>query len=433
MGYNNSKIYIPNKTIPLLLLVLFGLIVTSGCKETSKEPFVNDICLPSQLYMLSETQNDIFIEPLMKRWRPCNDVVRFSGTAEYQRRLQGVVSINKPVDGALVKASLINQDDFDTIKVVTSNIVVGEKGKGDKPVTVSVIGDSFTNGAFFKDALLVKGYVPRIKMIGLRDVVGHTGQMDEGRGGWTVNRYFAVTNKRTEPYNGFWQPDGDYKYWGACDFWILANELRQNPEKDWTFAEKYYAGRYETISLKFDTKTGYKKDPGKNDIMFDNALNSYVKYDGRMWLAVEYDHFNWDFNYGKYLAMWNLEAPTILAELLGLNDFRNAADPLNIDFTQWNAQMEKIITSYFKAVPSGKFVIMIPSSSNGILDNQNGEFTTRQNACMWEVRKNIIEKFDWRTNEDIYIVDAGISIDNLYGTNFLTDSVYTLPYAVYVG
>ena len=158
--------------------------------------------------MLSDVQNNIFIEPLIKRWRPFQDVVRFSGTAKYGRRLQRVVSINNPLDGTSVVASLINQDYFDTIKSVTSTLVVGERGSGENTVTVSIIGDSYTHGAFFKNALLEKDYVPHIKMIGLRDVTGYSGQADEGRGGWTLNKYFTVTNKRTDAYNGFWQPRG---------------------------------------------------------------------------------------------------------------------------------------------------------------------------------------------------------------------------------
>jgi len=395
--------------------------------------FVNDICLPSKLYMLSGVQNDIFVEPLIKRWRPYNDVVRFSGTAKFQRRLQKVASINAPADGTTVTLSLINQDNFDTIKSITSSIVIGEPGIGNDSVRVSIIGDSFTQGAFFKDALLVMGYVPKIRMIGLRDVTGYSGQFDEGRGGWTLAQYFSVSNKRTDAYNGFWQPGGSYKYWGSTHFWKLANEVRLNPNGGWTFGESYNAGRFNSRSLLFDEKTGYKLSPVANDVMYDNTLESYVKYNGKEWTTVNYSDFVWNFDYGKYLLMWNLEAPSILAEFLGLNDFRNAPEPSKINFTKWNEQIEKLATSYFKAVPNGKFVLMIPSSTCGILDNTAGDFTTKQNACMWELRRNIIENFDGRESENIYIVDAAIAIDNLNGTNFTTDTIYTKPYSEYSG
>ncbi|MGI6134984.1 MAG: hypothetical protein ACOYD8_04855 [Petrimonas mucosa] len=395
--------------------------------------FQNEICLPAKLYMLSEIQNDIFVEPLIKRWRPYDDVVRFSGTANYQRRLQRVASICEPVDSSTVSISLINLDYFDTIKTVTSSIVVGKKGIGSDTVTVSIIGDSFTQGAFYKDALLVKGYVPKIKMIGLRDISPFPGQFDEGRGGWTLAKYFTVSTKRGEAYNGFFQPDGNFKFWGSTEFWKLANAIRIDPGGEWTFGERYNAGRFTTRSLLFDEKTGYKLNPERDDIMFDNLKDTYVRYDGESWKRVNYTDFNWDLDYGKYLSMWRLEPPSIVVEFLGLNDFRGAENPSEIDFSEWNLQIEKLAASYLKAVPNGKFALMIPSSTCGLPDNVAGDFTIRQNACMWELRKNIIEKFDNREKENIFVIDAAITIDNLNGLDFTTDPIYTTPYHGYQG
>lgn len=167
--------------------------------------------------------------------------------------------------------------------------------------------------------------------------------------------------------------------------------------------------------------------------MFNNSLDTYVRYDGKKWQEVRYEDFIWDFDYGKYLLMWHFKAPSILAEFLGLNDFRSEADPSKINFTKWNVQIEMLAASYFKAVPGGKFVLMIPSSTCGILDNEAGDFTPKQNACMWEHRRNIIEKFDGRETENIFVVDAAIAIDNLNGSDFTTDSVYTRPYSEYRG
>ena len=434
-----------------VLIVLFPVKITIAeakaiyqTKETEKQGkhgslqkitsfFENDICLPSKLYMLSGVQNDIFVEPLIKRWRPFNDVVRFSGTAKFQRKLHRVASINAPVDLTTVTINLINQDKFDTIKSITSTITVGTQGTGTDTITISIIGDSFTNGAFFQDALLTKNYVPKIQMIGLRNVSGHPGQFDEGRGGWTLAKYFSVTNRRTESYNGFWQPEGKYKYWGSTGFWKLANEIRLNPGGKRTFEESYHAGRFDTQSLLFDVNTGYKLSPTVNDIMYDYNLGYYIKYDGNKWRKVAYGDYTWNFNYGKYLSMWNLNGPLILAEFLGLNDFISAPDPSMIDFTIWNSLIKKVVASYLEAVPDGRFVLMIPSSTCGILDNQAGSYTVKQNACMWELRRNIIENFDQREAERIHIVDAGIAIDNYYGYDFITDTTQTKPYSEYTG
>lgn len=411
--------------------MLFPCIPVSS--QINQAHFTNDICLPSKLYLLSGTQNDIFVEPLVKRWRPYDDVVRFSGTARYKRMLQHVASINMPKDNTTVTISLINQDNFDTIKTITSAVIVGEKGNGSDTITVSILGDSFTNGAFFKDALLTSGSVPKIKLIGLRDALDSPGQFDEGRGGWTLADYFSVSTERTQSYNGFWQPDGNYKYWGSTHFWKLANEIRLKPKNKWTFDETYWTGRFSTYSFLFDTATGYKLKPEVNDIMYDNTLKNYVQFDGSKWKNVTYNNFTWHFNYGKYLSMWKLKAPMILAEFLGSNDFSNAPYPGRIDFSKWNTHIKEVAASYFKAVPNGKFAIMIPPSTSGTLDNQSGRFTTKEHACMWELRKNIIETFDNKESEKIFLVDAAIAIDNYFGFNFTEDSAYTKPFAAYEG
>jgi len=411
-----------------------GLSSVNGLERQFTPSFVNDICLPSKLYMLSGVQNDIFVEHLIKRWRPYNDVVRFSGTAKFQRRLQRVASINKPEDGTTVTISLINEDKFDTIKSITSEIVTGKPGAGDDSVFVSIIGDSFTNGAFFKDALITKEYVPKIQLVGLRNALGCPGQYDEGRGGWTLADYFTVSTDRANSYNGFWQPVGSYNYWGATAFWKLANEVRINPKGNWTFNESYFTGRFETQSLLFDANTGYKLSPQASDLMFDNAKGHYVKYNGSKWIRAAYNDFSWSFSYEKYLAMWKLPKPSILIEFLGSNDFGKVnGDPSLIDFRKWNSQIREMAASYLKAVPGGKFVMLISGSASGTLDNTSGDFNTRDNAIMWELRRNIIENFDKKESENIYIVDTGISIDSEYGFNLSSDAKYTRPYSEYPG
>jgi hypothetical protein len=420
------------KKLSIIFLVSF-IALNAFCQKPVQTEFVNDICLPGKLYMLEGVQNDIFVQPLIKRWRPYHDVVRFSGTAKYSRRLESVASITQPEDGRIVTLDLINTDEFDTVKSLSAEVLTGKPGVGEGKVKVSVIGDSFTQGTFFKSALLENNYIPGIKMIGLCQVKDHPGQFHEGRGGWTLSRYFSISKDRTHHYNGFWQPDGNYRYWGSTAYWKMAKQVAESPNpQNWQFMEHYSTIHFIGISSEFDPK-GLKLNPIKNDLMYDNEAESFIRFDGENWKKVKYEDFEWSFNYGKYLKMWKLEPPEILAEFLGLNDFRNAGIPGKLDFEKWNDQMELMIASYHSAVPDGKFVLMIPSSSNGILNNENGEFTLLQNANMWEVRKNIIENFDNRTDENIYVVDAGIAIDNYYGTRFLDDSTYTLPYAGFEG
>lgn len=112
--------------------------------------FVNDICLPSTLYLLSDTPNEIFVQPFLKRWRPYDDFVRFSLSRNhpFRRRLSHVATITEPVDGSILTTELINGDEFETIKKLSSTIRVGVKGKGSGRVTAQIIGDSYTQVHF---------------------------------------------------------------------------------------------------------------------------------------------------------------------------------------------------------------------------------------------------------------------------------------------
>jgi len=395
--------------------------------------FTNDICMPSSIYMLNDVQNNIFVEPVIKRWRPYNDVIRFAGTVNYQRRLERVASVKSPVEGQYVQLDLVNTDDFKTIKSVRSTIKVGQPALGADTIIISIIGDSFTYGAFFRDALLVKGYVPKLKMIGLQQVDGVPDQFDEGRPGWSMQGYFRVSKSPTGAYNGFWQPEGDARYWGATEYWKLVHEVNQFPAKQKEPKILYFTKRFAKASVLFNPLTGYKVKPVKNDIMYDNKQETFVRFTGKKWEPIAYDQYNWNFDYGKYLSMWNLPSPSILVEYLGLNDFRDMPDPGTINFEKWNSQLEAMAASYLKAVPDGKFVVMIPQSTCGLLNNTAGDFTMKQNACMWQLRKNIIEKFDARDREHIYVLDAGISVDNQDGYNSSTSDEFMLPYLEHPG
>ncbi len=395
------------KAFLILLILCYGNLFSIHAQE-----FTNDICLPSKLYLLSETQQNLFVEPFIKRWRPYHDIVRFSGTCPFTYNLPRKATIEHPIHHSIIKVDLINTDIFNVIKNDSCLVYVGKKGEGTGRITLQILGDSYVQGAFYQDAILTKKYIPGIQLIGLRDVKDFKGQYDEGRGGWTLESYFSIPKDPLVPYHGYMQPANNYRYWGSCEFWKNCHKV---VNKEWTgFEERYQCGRYETCAKRFNPQTGYLIHPQKNDLMFDNERNCYRIYTGKKWKDIHIDEATWTFNYAKYLEMWNLEAPQYLAEMLGLNDYR---DSLNADYSKWNQRLEQMKESYLKAVPNGKFLILIPCSTCGSLENQRGDFTIRQNAAMWRFRKNLIDTFDNREAEGIYLIDIGITIDNENGYN----------------
>ena len=102
--------------------------------------FVNDICVPDKMYMFADTINTFFVEPLVSRWRPYHDVVRFSGNASYVMRTGRMVSV-RPDPGSLpfMAVDLVNTDEFSVLKSDTVQVIASEKRKGSKDISAQIL------------------------------------------------------------------------------------------------------------------------------------------------------------------------------------------------------------------------------------------------------------------------------------------------------
>lgn len=102
--------------------------------------FVNDICVSDKMYMFADTINTFFVEPLVSRWRPYHDVVRFSGNASYVMRTGRMVSV-RPDPGSLtfMAVDLVNTDEFSVLKSDTVQVIASEKRKGSKDISAQIL------------------------------------------------------------------------------------------------------------------------------------------------------------------------------------------------------------------------------------------------------------------------------------------------------
>lgn len=387
------------------------LLFSSFCINSIAQEYKNDITLPSKQYMLQGVENRMYIQTFLKRNGIYGDIVRFGGSTKYPMggRLENVAIVDEAVTGNTIKVDLIDGEEFEVQKSVKSVIVAGEPYVGEAQVAVQFLGDSYTRGVYFKDAFLDKGYVPKVKLIGTRYISGYEGQAHEGRGGWTLQKYFSNNESDSLFYNPFWQPDGEYKYWGNTVFWRTAIDSRG--KEGLSFNVKYNCDGYDLSRFGADGKL---LNPQTGDVMYDGDKEVYIAWTRKGWKEIDKPQ-GWSFDYAKYLDLWELESPKFLVVMLGLNDFRNL--PMPIDFSEWNAMVDRVLASYKEAVPDGRLLLCTPCTSCGTLNNERGTFTTLQNATMWTVRKNIIDTFDAREQDGLYVVDASITIDNENGYN----------------
>lgn len=391
-------------------------------------PIPNDIVMPSKHYVLSGVQSDFFADAIMKRWRPYHEDVRFSGSAPFLRRLHRVASIKNATDGQTVITSLISRNDFLTKKEITTTLKVATPGTGEEEVKLQFLGDSWTYGGWYADALA--NYCPNVRLIGTRRA--GAGNYNEGRGGWLLVNYMMRQDLPTR-HNSFCQPSASGKYyWGSTGFWLNAWSVQKGTAGSGS-EPTYSTGRYVEYLDWFDDSTGLKLEPSSGDIMYFTEELKYKEYDGEEWTEINYSVYTWAFNYPKYLEMYQLDTPDMLFVNLGINDWIGNNSPEEIDFSTWNSNMELLAASYLQAAPEGKLVICIPMSATGRMDNDSAFYTARRNAAMWMLRKNIIEHFDNREAEQIYILDTGVSIDGEHGNAESTNVELKKPFAGYTG
>lgn len=392
-----------------ITLITFFLSFFVNCYS---QEYINDISYPSKTYLLDGVSNKIYFQSFIKRWRPYEDFVRIKMKSKTIHTGKELI-IDKPIDGDIMNVTLVNGDEFKEIKNIKSEVCVGSPYKGNDTIYIQFLGDSFTKGLFFKYAFLESGYVPLVKLVGTREIEGWKGYFHEGRGGWTLKHYFSNRTNDQYFYNPFWQPQGNFKYWGSTSFWKNCIYLTQHDSKKIdNFSLTYSCSGYNVSDFSSD---GKRKVPQDGDLMWDSDKQEYITWKHNKWIEIDAEKLQWNFDYGKYIKMHRLSPPNVLFIMLGLNDFRNGS--ITPDFTEWNSRIQEIYKSYKKAVPNGILALCTPCTSCGSLNNIQGDFTVRQNAVMWEVRKNIIDNFDKKEDMDFYVIDASAAIDNEGGYN----------------
>ena len=109
--------------------------------------------------MLADTENDIFIKPFLKRWFPYEYFVRFGGNMHFSQILGDRVVVDRPQSDGKLVLNLIEGENFEVIKTVETTVLTSNKSKYNGDIFIQILGDSYVNGAFFRDAFFSKKYV----------------------------------------------------------------------------------------------------------------------------------------------------------------------------------------------------------------------------------------------------------------------------------
>ena len=153
-GHRNQAQTSTNELVNIVLLNQNLIFTFSDGTQISvamdgTENLKNDICLPKYLYMLSDTRNDVFVEPFIRRWRPSSDIVRFNSQSPMIEQTTRHICLAQPIPWQTLGVNLYNEE-LEVVKSHTSIIRVGEKGTGSGEVRVQIVGDSYVHGGFFQ-------------------------------------------------------------------------------------------------------------------------------------------------------------------------------------------------------------------------------------------------------------------------------------------
>ena len=380
----------------------YGYLLKDKYIPQSEDVVSNQIIVPKYLYLLSGVNNDVFYEPILRKWNPYQYDV-FANTTpnerDYVKAIKGVVTLNNPTATGL-SLSLYDLEKADFIQTKNITFRKGTQGVGNSEIKVGIIGDSYTDGGCFTPALLANGYVPNIKLVGTRSVntTTYVNQRTDGRSGWALST-FSTPQTRADYYNPFVHPQGNHRFWGNTAFW--ANVCGGSPSG--------YGTRYTHYASLCDGN-GWPVSPIEGDVIYDSVNSTYKEYQSGSWVSVQQTDYTWEFNFAKYLAMWNIETPDIMCIMLGVNDFWVNNFPSDENLSVWKTRMNAIITSYKASNPNGKFVILTANTvtHSNVLHYRPLDVHNR----MQILRDFVIKEWDNKESDGIYVVDTAQLIDS---------------------
>lgn len=348
------------------------------------------IVLPEKIFMLRERQNqDIRIdsEEYSLYYKniiyPYKDEYDIEVECQYGYNLGHCWRIDKyPND--------VNEFDF-TIKIYgdfgkllaekTCKMVIQDKKYVEG--NLLCIGDSMTRSEVYVQQAVNKA--KNIKTIGLRNIA--RGVNHEGRGGWTSYAYlesFAETGSGVSP---FLFPKGysGEEYFGDREFW---NRI-DSPE----FSNKY-------------SYSGIKPQKIKEGMVcLDDGV--LCRYSNGEYIELEKNP-QFEFNFKKYMERFQFEKPDVVSLLFGANEFQTCSyENLEAEIEKYIDTIKKIVKSIKEFDEEIRIVINLPvcggeQYSWGLALGCKGS-SKRYNYCIKMASNALIETFDKRYDENIYI------------------------------
>lgn len=291
------------------------------------------------------------------------------------------------------------------------------------PVRLLAIGDSLTRSGIYLEQVQKK--LPNVTTVGSRVYPGETTPR-EGRGGWTLEKYFNNINS-SELDSPFVFPvnvSGSH-YKGNTRDW--KNICYTNPKHSTYNGFQKIARGWNDQGAYLYNENGYYKYPVVGDVMVDPSLpygKQWVEWNGRTWAPMAVQPTEFEFNFTKYMARFSSAyksgAPTHVSILLGANDFNDMNGLLKLK--DHMDKLNTMIDSIHAYNPNIKIILCTPTPSpntNIVTDSRKSYYYT-YDRCMKIAAYYLLKTFD---NDEslargIYIAPMNLTLDITSGFDY---------------
>ena len=373
----------------------------------------SQIAVPKKQHFLTTIENNIYLEEFQKKVLP-NFALNTTVPIGLLRNNRIVAAY--PTAGVYSTVCSLTDLSYNDIISKNYSIVVTDLSKT-TPIKVLSIGDSYTDIGWYVKKM--GETIPNITHLGTCNYNSVSDDVNrEGRSGWDLYKYMNETGSTSVDgvFSPFIHPIAPYKYYGNTGFWKRVFE---------NTAPQYEIGNLShQLALLNINSMGVRATPNLNDVMYFTVDSGYKVWNGTSWNNIPQSTLNFTFNFAKYLTTWNIDTPDIVTILLGMNDFRNL-NPNSVVpfFVGWKSNMDALIANVKLANPNAKIII---ATCNSVESN---DYCGKTNAALWESYNQIINTYDDRENENIFISDTKASADRVYGFG----ATRTVPFDQYVG
>ena len=394
---------------------------------------LDTLLMPKKLYILKSEPNSLSRLTLFYRNICLSPTTNYflASQSIYGMHLDGRWFYESGTPGLIDPTTPFNLD----FNLTTPNSVVSTRTEVElveqintSPIRLLAIGDSLTRMGDYLGQ--VQNVLKNTTTVGTITYPGES-IAREGRGGWTLKKYFTFIGRTDTLDSPFVFPTtvSGSQYKGNTLNWkkiCTANPL----DSAYGGLQKLARGWKDFGEYLYDAN-GYYKYPTFGDVMVDPSLpegQKWVQWNGVSWQPMLLQPTDFEMNFSKYMERFSIAfaegAPTHVSILLGANDF-GTFDTL-MDLPGYLTYMKQLIDSIHSYDPSIKVVICTPTlgpNQNVITEDRETYYKYDRNIKLAAYYLLATYDNEESLSQNIYLAPLTQTLDTTNGYDYTRTTV----------